>query len=123
MAALDTLVARSRAAGLDVEVEETGERRALPPGVDQAAYRIVREALTNASRHGTGTARVELSYGSSALELSVTNPLRMDSGEERTGHGIVGMRERAALVDGTLEAGAEGGSFRVRATLPYREVS
>jgi signal transduction histidine kinase len=123
MAALDTLVARSRAAGLDVEVEETGERRALPPGVDQAAYRIVREALTNASRHGTGTARVELSDGSSALELSVTNPLRMDSGEERTGHGIVGMRERAALVDGTLEAGAEGGSFRVRATLPYREVS
>jgi signal transduction histidine kinase len=123
MAALDTLLARSRAAGLDVEFEERGERRALPPGVDQAAYRILREALTNASRHGTGTARLELSYGSSALELVVTNPVPVDTGEERGGHGIVGMRERAGLVDGTLEAHAEGGRFRVRARLPYREAT
>jgi len=123
MAALDTLVARSRAGGLDVVVEQTGERRALPPSVDQAAYRILREALTNASRHGTGTARVDLSYGSSALELVVTNPVRSGAGEEREGHGIVGMRERAALVDGTIEARTEGGSFRVRARLPYRDAS
>jgi len=123
LAALDTLVARSRSAGLDVEVEETGERRALPRGIDQGAYRILREALTNASRHGAGAARVELSFGASALELVVTNPLRAGVGEGREGHGIVGMRERAALVDGTLEAGPEDGSFRVRATLPYREVS
>ncbi|HKP10267.1 MAG TPA: histidine kinase [Gaiella sp.] len=123
LAALDTLVARSRSAGLDVEVEETGERRALPRGIDQAAYRILREALTNASRHGAGTARVELRYGASALELVVTNPLRAGVGEGREGHGIVGMRERAALVDGTLEALPEDGSFRVRATLPYREAS
>jgi signal transduction histidine kinase len=121
LAALDTLVARSRSAGLDVEVDEAGERRALPRGIDQAAYRILREALTNASRHGAGTARVELRYGASALELVVTNPLRAGVGEGREGHGIVGMRERAALVDGTLEAGAEDGSFRVRAMLPYRE--
>ena len=120
LAAVDTLVARSRAGGLDVEVERVGARRSLPPGVDQAAYRILREALTNASRHGAGTARVELSYGASALELVVTNPLR-GAGEEREGHGIVGMRERAALVDGTLEARREAGSFRVRARLPYRE--
>ncbi|HEY1318083.1 MAG TPA: histidine kinase [Gaiella sp.] len=123
LAALDTLVGRSRAGGLDVEVGQTGERRPLPPGVDQAAYRILREALTNASRHGTGTALVELSYGSSALELVVTNPLPAGAAEQRPGHGIVGMRERAALVDGSLEAGAEGGSFRVRARLPYREAS
>ena len=123
LAALDTLVARSRSAGLDVEVEETGERRALPRGIDQGAYRILREALTNASRHGAGAARVELSFGASALELVVTNPLRAGVGEGREGHGIVGMRERAALLDGTLEAGPEDGSFRVRATLPYREVS
>jgi signal transduction histidine kinase len=121
LAALDTLVARSRGGGLDVHVEQLGERRALPPGVDQAAYRIVREALTNASRHGSGTARVELSYGSSALELLVTNPLPAGAVEERAGHGIVGMRERAALVNGTLDARAENGVFRVRARLPYRE--
>lgn len=123
LAALDTLVARSRAGGLDVEVEESGERRALPPGVDQAAYRILREALTNASRHGTGAARVELAYGASALELVVTNPVRAGVGEQREGHGIVGMRERAALVGGTLEARAEGDGYRVRARLPYRETS
>jgi signal transduction histidine kinase len=123
LAALDTLVARSRAGGLDVEVAVTGERRALPPGVDQAAYRILREALTNASRHGAGTARLELSYGASSLELGVTNPLRPGVGEGREGHGIVGMRERATLVDGTLEARTEAGSFRVRARLPYREAS
>jgi len=123
LAALDTLVARSRSSGLAVEVEESGERRALPPGIDQAAYRILREALTNASRHGGGAARVELSYGASALELVVTNPLRADVGEAPEGHGMIGMRERAALVDGTLEAGAEDGKFRVQATLPYREVS
>ena len=123
LAALVTLVERSRAGGLDVEVVVNGERRALPPGVDQAAYRILREALTNASRHGAGTARVELSYGASALELVVTNPLRAGVAEEREGHGIVGMRERAALVGGSLEARKEDGSFRVRATLPYREAA
>jgi signal transduction histidine kinase len=123
LAALDTLLARSRAAGLDVAVQEKGERRTLPPGVDQAAYRILREALTNAARHGTGAARVELSYGVSVLEVVVTNPLPPGAAEQEGGHGIIGMQERAALVDGTLEAGVEGGSFRVRATLPYREAS
>ena len=123
LAALETLVARSRAGGLDVEVEQTGERRALPPGVDQAAYRILREALTNASRHGTGTAHVALAYGASALELVVTNPQPAGAVRARPGHGIVGMRERAALVNGTLEARAVDGSFRVRARLPYREAS
>jgi signal transduction histidine kinase len=57
------------------------------------------------------------------LELRVTNPLPAGAGEQRPGHGIVGMQERAALVDGTLEAGPEDGLFRVRATLPYREVA
>jgi signal transduction histidine kinase len=66
---------------------------------------------------------VELTYGTSALELVVTNPLRAGGGEEREGHGIVGMRERAALVDGTLEARAVGQSFRVTARLPYREAT
>jgi signal transduction histidine kinase len=123
LAALDTLVERSRAGGLDVEVERKGERRALPPGVDQAAYRILREALTNASRHGTGSAHVELVYGASALELVVTNPAPAGGAVDRAGHGIVGMRERALLLGGTLDARAEDGAFRVRAALPYREAS
>ena len=61
--------------------------------------------------------------GPSALELLVTNPLPFGAGDARAGHGIVGMRERAALVDGTLEACAEDGVFRVSATLPYREAA
>jgi len=104
-------------------VQVIGERRDLPPGVDQAAYRILREALTNASRHGSGSADVELAYGASSLELRVSNAVPDGATSGRAGHGIVGMRERAQLLGGTLEAGREGNVFRVRATLPYREAS
>jgi signal transduction histidine kinase len=121
--ALDTLVGRSRAGGLDVRVDVVGERRDLPPAVDQAAYRILREALTNASRHGSGAAEVELRYGPSSLELRVSNAVPAGAPSGRTGHGIVGMRERAQLLAGSLEASVDGGVFRLRATLPYREAS
>lgn len=124
LAALDTLLDRSRASGLDVRVTVDGAWRALPAGVDRAAYRILREALTNAARHGTGRAEVELGFGASALEVLVTNPVAVgDAGPSGGGHGIVGMRERALLLGGTLEAGAANGVFRVRATLPYGETS
>ena len=83
LAALETLVERSRAAGLEVRVATEGDRRALPPGVDQAAYRILREALTNAARHGTGSADVRLAFGPSALELGVANPVPRHPGAPR----------------------------------------
>jgi signal transduction histidine kinase len=121
--ALDTLVGRARAGGLDVRVDVVGERRDLPPGVDQAAYRILREALTNASRHGSGAADVELRYGPSSLELRVSNAVPAGAASGRTGHGIVGMRERAQLLGGSLETVMDGAVFRLRATLPYREAS
>jgi signal transduction histidine kinase len=123
LAALDTLVERSRAAGLDVEVAIEGARRALPPSVDQASYRILREALTNAARHGTGSAKVALEFGPTALDVSVTNPVPPGAVASRGGHGIVGMRERAVLLGGTLDAAATGDVFRLRASLPYREAS
>jgi len=122
LAALDTLVARSRAAGLEVRVATEGDRRALPPGVDQAAYRILREALTNAARHGAGGAAVQLVFDPAALELEVTNPVPSGTPvAARDGHGIVGMRERAVLLGGTLDASVADGVFRVRAVLPYRD--
>ena len=122
LAALDTLVERSRAGGLDVRISVDGERRPLPRSVDQAAYRILREALTNAARHGTGSAEVGLEFGPTALTLDVTNPLAADARlRTRAGHGIVGMRERAQLLGGTLAAEATDGTFQVRASLPYRE--
>ena len=81
--------------------------------------RILQEALTNAARHGLGSAEVEIRSGEQAVEISVTNPAPLSAGVRDGGHGIVGMRERASLLGGTLEASASGGLFEVRAGLPY----
>jgi signal transduction histidine kinase len=117
LAALDTLVKRHRDAGLDVDLHVNGGRRPLGPAVDQAAYRILQESLTNALRHGSGAANVALTYGADALEIGVTNPA--ENGTVVRGHGIVGMCERASLLGGYVEAEPANGVFRVRARLPY----
>jgi signal transduction histidine kinase len=119
LAALDTLAERHQAAGLEVTVRSNGHRRELVPGIDQAAYRILQEALTNAARHGSGRAEVDITFGSSALEIAVTNPVAPASVAAGGGHGIVGMRERAALLGGSLHASAADGVFRIDARLPY----
>ena len=119
LAALETLAARHRSAGLVLDVHTRGSRRPLPPGLDQAAYRILQEALTNAARHGDGRAEVEITFGPSTLELAVTNPTCAGGARADPGHGIVGMRERAALLGGDFDARAGNGVFRVRARLPY----
>ena len=122
LAALGALAERSRASGLDVTVTVEGSRRPLSPAVDQAAYRILQEALTNAAWHGRGSADVAIAYAPSSLEIAVTNPAAPDSpARDGGGHGIVGMRERAQLLGGTLEAGADNGAFHLRARLPYGE--
>ena len=123
LAALPSLVERHRAAGLAVTSAVHGEPRRLPPRVDRGAYRILQEALTNAARHGGGGAQVEIAFGNGALEVEIANPLRGD-GTVRSaggGHGVTGMRERAALLGGTLEAAADDRSFRVHAHLPLTE--
>jgi signal transduction histidine kinase len=117
LAALPRLVERHRAAGLDVTATVHGERPPLPRAVDRAAYRILQEALTNAARHGSGTARVEVAFDD-GVELTVTNPLGGDGRGTSGGHGVVGMRERATLLGGTLDAGARDGRFEVTARLP-----
>ena len=118
LAALDGLVKRHRDAGLDVDVKVNGTSRPLGPAVDQAAYRILQESLTNALRHGAGGAEVALEYGANALEIGVANPSRGD-GQGAAGHGIVGMRERASLLGGSVDAQSTNGLFRIRARLPY----
>jgi signal transduction histidine kinase len=119
---IEELVQHHRESGLEVVIRREGERRELGTAVDRAAYRIVQEALTNTARHGDGAAEVVLRYGEEELELAVTNPLR-NGGPPATGggHGLVGMRERAALLGGRLQAGPAGGRFHVRAVLPYAE--
>jgi signal transduction histidine kinase len=120
LASLATLVEHHSAGGLAVTVHTTGEPQPLAHAADQAAYRILQEALTNAARHGAGTAAVELSFTATALELDVSNPLS-ERGAERVGggHGLVGMRERATLLGGSLDARRVDGGFRVHARLPY----
>jgi signal transduction histidine kinase len=119
LAAVETLADRHRSAGLAVSIREHGSRRQLSPGLDQAAYRILQEALTNAARHGDGSAEVDIGFRPTSLELTVTNPIRPASALGGDGHGIVGMRERATLLGGNLDAGASDARFRIRAHLPY----
>ncbi|MFF9041648.1 sensor histidine kinase [Streptomyces sp. NPDC014892] len=126
---LSDLVGAARSAGARVEATVTAD--GVPPGVGAAAYRIVQEALTNAVRHGGAdlTIRVELRAGEGVLRVRVTDDGVGGRGAVRTpdagvgptgpGFGILGMRERARSVGGTVEAGprADGG-FEVEAVLP-----
>jgi signal transduction histidine kinase len=121
---LDALATQMREAGLDVVTDLDGAdlaALALPPAVALSGYRIVQEALTNTLKHaGRGTtARVAVTRHAGAIEVVVS-----DDGNPRgtpatgSGHGLVGMRERVALVGGELRVGRRGGGYEVRAWLP-----
>jgi signal transduction histidine kinase len=121
LAQLDALVQQMRDAGLPVSLRIEGCVVPLAPGVDLAAYRIVQEALTNSLKHGgPATAEVVVTYGRHQLELEVLDDGDLgDSGDNGTGHGLVGMRERVTLYGGVLEAGPRQlGGFAVHARLP-----
>jgi signal transduction histidine kinase len=119
LVALETLADRNRAAGLQVELRFEGKPRSLAPGLDQAAFRIVQESLTNAARHGNGSVEVEVSYGEAELELTISNPAEPGLDAVEVGHGILGMRERATLLGGSVTTGFRNGRFCVQARLPY----
>jgi signal transduction histidine kinase len=125
---LDALLATTRAAGVPVDLGVEGTVRPLSPGVELSAYRILQEALTNVAKHAPGTAaRVTLQDRADRLGLEVRNgpsplPGRAAGGAE-PGRGMRGMRERAALHHGHLEATVRpGGGFTVTAVLPYQEL-
>lgn len=121
LARLPELVEQAAGAGLAVEVTAEGRALALPPGTDLAAFRIVQEALTNVVRHsGSRTARVRIGYGPGRVQLRIDDEGPATGGEAGgSGNGLVGMRERAAALGGTIDAGPRpGGGFRVLATLP-----
>jgi signal transduction histidine kinase len=117
---LDALVEQVRAAGLTVELTVEGRPHELSPGVDLSAYRIVQEALTNTLKHAHASkASVLVRYGAGMLEVEVVDDGQGAAGGADRGHGIIGMRERAALVGGELRVGsAPGGGFAVRARIP-----
>jgi signal transduction histidine kinase len=124
---LDTLVAAATRAGVRVDVERLGSKEPLSPTVDAAAYRIIQESLTNVMRHADATqARISVIRVPDALELEIVDDgvgVNGSASTENGGHGIAGMRERAALLGGRVEVGpAPQGGFRVRAWLPEGEV-
>jgi len=120
---IDELVEAARAAGTPVRLTLSGTPVPLPVGVDLSAYRIVQEALTNARQHAPGAAvEVEVAYTDDMLRLRIRDDGPGSTQANPSGHGLHGMRERAALAGGTLTAGpAEAGGFLVEATLPVSE--
>ena len=128
---LAALLDDARNAGTSVRLVVHGRVAALPPGIDLTAYRIVQEALTNARRHAPGAAvEVEVAFGDDVLQVRVRDDgvggddVSGVGGSIVKGHGLLGMRERAAMVGGTLRAGAApGGGFAVEADLPIGEAA
>ncbi len=117
---LSTLLDRVREAGLPATLEVDGAPRSIPQSLDVTAYRIVQEALTNALRYARRAATlVRLSWEPDQLRLEILDDGPVTGVAEGSGRGLVGMRERAALVGGRLEAGPRiGGGYAVRAWLP-----
>ncbi len=116
---LERLVANVRGAGLSVELHVEGTPSQLPPGLDLTAYRIAQEALTNALKHA-GPARADLTvrYQPAAVEIEVRDNGSGSTNGNGGGHGLIGMRERAALWGGRVEAGHTENGWLVRARLP-----
>jgi len=121
LARLDTLVESFVQAGLRIDLTTSGRARPASAAVDLAAYRIVQESLTNAHKYGSGTVTVHVDHRPDTLHIEVGNhvPHGMAAPATSTGHGLVGMRERAASVGGKLRAGPRpDGMFEVCAVLP-----
>ena len=120
MRTVDVLVGTVREAGLPVELDIEGTPRELPPGVDLSAYRVIQEALTNALKYaGPARAWVTVRWLERELVLEIANDGRSEAGGDGGGHGLAGLRERVALVGGTVESGArDSGGFVVVARLP-----
>jgi signal transduction histidine kinase len=122
LANLERLVEQVRQAGLPIELSIEGEPGPVPPGVDLSAYRIVQESLTNVMKHsGEGaTATVTVTYSADDLRVTVADDGQGGAAPNGSGHGLAGIRERVAVVGGTVVAEPmAGGGFEVRARLPY----
>jgi signal transduction histidine kinase len=121
LTSLATLIEHHTDSGLEVTLTTSGPLQGCDPPVDVAAYRILQEALTNAARHGAGCAEVAMVFGDDALEITVTNPI--DGAEDpptNAGHGLIGMRERATILAGTLDVQRTNSTFVLHARLPHR---
>ncbi|WP_336319575.1 sensor histidine kinase [Streptomyces lavendofoliae] len=120
LANVEQLAATTTAAGVRVEVQWQGKRRPLPADIDLAAFRIVQESVTNAVRHSSAdSCQVRLDYRADELAVEVSDRGRGGCTSTDTGYGLIGMRERVALLHGDFTAGPRpGGGFLVAARLP-----
>lgn len=122
LADLETLFAQVRQAGVEPRITVDPMPPGEPPGAIQlAVYRILQEALTNAIRHGDGAVAVHLAWLPDRVDLQVRNVIGDDAVPTSGGHGVIGMRERAQLVGGSLQAERHGEQFVVAASLPIGE--
>jgi signal transduction histidine kinase len=122
LAQLPALVAQLNATGVEVEVNTAGEIARLPPGIDLSAYRIIQECLTNVVKHACATqAKIDLTCHRRSMEIEVTdNGHGSITDGHRRGYGLIGMRERAAVYEGEVEAGPlPTGGYKVRALLRF----
>jgi signal transduction histidine kinase len=121
LADIDALIEQARSSGNEIELRIEGEQpERVADAVQLAAFRIVQESLTNSRRHAPGaSAVVTLAYTTDRLRLTIENAT-VNGHNDASGTGILGMRERAVALGGTLDAGRGGGCFRVAAELPYR---
>jgi signal transduction histidine kinase len=123
LSGLDELIGSFAATGLKVTCEVTGQAQPVPEAVDLTAYRMIQESLTNTAKHAAGaSASVRLAYRPGVLALTVEDDGPGQSGNDQVGHGIIGMRERAAALGGWASAGPRngGGGFQVQAELPLQ---
>jgi signal transduction histidine kinase len=126
LAQVDDLIETARRSGLAIQVRVLGSPRPLPPGVDLSAFRIIQEGLSNALRHASGsTMTVDIEYATAHVRLTVHNsrppgdPTPTGDRPLESGHGLLGMRERVAMLGGELiTAPTPEGGFLVKATLP-----
>lgn len=127
LASLPSLVSRVREAGLNVDLTVTGAeaQRPLPPGIELAVYRVVQEALTNTVKHASGaSASVTIDHGDQELRVEVidTGGPPSQTATAGNGRGLIGLRERLAVYDGTVEtASLPTGGYRVTASIPLED--
>jgi signal transduction histidine kinase len=121
LADLPRLIARNRDAGLAVRLDVLGAPRALPPGLEVSAYRVVQEGLTNVRKHARGSnAIVSVCYRPASVDIEIVDDgVGVPAVASSSGHGLIGMRERVTFFGGEFSAAPrEGGGFAIAATFP-----
>jgi signal transduction histidine kinase len=120
---IEELLASFGESGIDLDVRIHGAPGAMTTATGLVLYRVLQEALTNAHKHGDGSAEIDITFGERSIQLVVANPVALsvagsDPGTRGTGHGLIGMKERMRMIDGTLTIDATTDRFVVRAELP-----